>query len=238
MAFHAMEISFPLEYQPPFWRWKPIDFISHFVGHEGPGSLHSYLKNKHWVSSLNTGQQNLARGFAMFKITIHLTSEGFSKYHDFVSAFSLNNSTGNYRSVILAAYKYLALLRSSVFEPFHQLEQATISSTRFRFIEKKRPDNYATWITEHMAWPVPRELLLAGPQLISDEGSQQGTGERKVREYLESFRVRESRVVLMAKAEEHAKVHPEYRWETEPWYGTEYNVQRFDKAFITEVKIT
>lgn len=220
MAFHAMEISFPLEYQPPFWRQKPIDFISHFVGHEGPGSLHSYLKNKHWVSSLSTGQQNLARGFAMFKITIHLTSEGFK----------------NYRSVILAAYKYLALLRSSVLEPFHQREQASIYSMRFRFIEKKRPDNYATWITEHMAWPVPRELLLAGPQLILDEGSRQGTGERKVREYLESFRVRESRVVLMAKAEEHAKVHPECRWEKEPWYGTEYTVQKFDEAFITEAE--
>jgi insulysin len=51
MAFHAVEISFPLEYQPPFWRYKPINFISHFVGHEGPGSLHSYLKNKHWVTS-------------------------------------------------------------------------------------------------------------------------------------------------------------------------------------------
>lgn len=80
MAFHAVEISFPLEYQPPFWRHKPANFLCHFVGHEGPGSLYSYLKKKHWATALSCGPQNLARGFAMFKITVHLTPEGFSKH--------------------------------------------------------------------------------------------------------------------------------------------------------------
>ncbi len=81
MGFHALEISFPLEYQAPLWKHKPINFIAHFVGYEGPGSLHSYLKRKHWITSLSTGPQNLARGFAMFKITIHLTPEGFGVWH-------------------------------------------------------------------------------------------------------------------------------------------------------------
>lgn len=94
MAFHALEISFPLEYQPPNWKNKPINFISHLVGHEGPGSLHSYLKRKHWVTSLSTGPQNLARGFAMYKITIHLTPEGFGR----VSFFSASSFTYNFGS--------------------------------------------------------------------------------------------------------------------------------------------
>lgn len=80
MAFHALEISFPLDYQPPFWKHKPSHFICHFVGHEGPGSLFSYLKDKGWVTSLSAGPQNLARGFAMFKITMYLTKEGFSTW--------------------------------------------------------------------------------------------------------------------------------------------------------------
>lgn len=79
MGFHALEISFPLEYQPPHYRTKPASFLAHLIGHEGPGSLHSYLKNNHWVTSLSAGPQNLARGFAMFKITIHLTEEGLSE---------------------------------------------------------------------------------------------------------------------------------------------------------------
>jgi insulysin len=80
MRFHAIEISFPLPYQAPHWRHKPADLVSHFVGHEGPGSLHAYLKNKGWITGLSSGPQNLGRGIAMFKITVHVTNDGFSKY--------------------------------------------------------------------------------------------------------------------------------------------------------------
>lgn len=77
MGFHAIEISWPLPYQPPFWKHQPANFLSHFVGHEGPGSLHSCLKHKGWISALSSGAQPLARGIAMFKVTLRLTKEGF-----------------------------------------------------------------------------------------------------------------------------------------------------------------
>lgn len=77
MSFHAVEISFPLAWQPLLWKYKPGHFLSHFIGHEGPGSLHSYLKGKGWLTSLNAAPQTLGRGFAMIKITIYLTKEGF-----------------------------------------------------------------------------------------------------------------------------------------------------------------
>jgi insulysin len=83
MHFHGLEILFPLEYQPPLWRYKPANFLSHFIGHEGPGSLHSYLKKMGWITSLSSGPQNAARAFAMFKITIYLTEEGFSASNGF-----------------------------------------------------------------------------------------------------------------------------------------------------------
>lgn len=79
MSFHCIEMSFPLDWQPPFYRHKPAYFISHFAGHEGPGSLHSYLKGKGWITALSSGPQDLARGFGMFKVRINLTEDGFSK---------------------------------------------------------------------------------------------------------------------------------------------------------------
>ena len=83
LDFHAFEISFPLPYQAPFWRSKPASFLAHFVGHEGPGSLHAYLKNKGWITQLSAGEQELARGFAMFKCTVQMTKEGFGECNDF-----------------------------------------------------------------------------------------------------------------------------------------------------------
>jgi insulysin len=84
MDVHMVEISFPLEYQAPQWKYKPANFISHLLGHEGPGSLLSYLKNKRWATGVSTGPQGLARGFAMFKLTINMTKLGFRAFTSFL----------------------------------------------------------------------------------------------------------------------------------------------------------
>lgn len=77
MAFHCVEISFPIPYQAPFWKYHPSSFIAHFIGHEGPGSVHSYLKQKGWVTALSAGSQALGRGMGMMRVTVQLTKEGF-----------------------------------------------------------------------------------------------------------------------------------------------------------------
>ncbi|KAJ7286255.1 Metalloenzyme, LuxS/M16 peptidase-like protein [Mycena rebaudengoi] len=223
MTFHALEISFPLEWQAPFWRHKPMSFISHFVGHEGPGSIHSYLKGKGWITALSCAPQNLARGLSAFKITVYLTIDGFH----------------NHRQVSLAVFKFLSLLRASEFAAFHQHELVTLSATKFRFKEKGRPDSYATWAAEHMTRPVPLELVLSAQALTWEWDGDDlpgGGGEKKVREYLDSFRVENARVTLMAKGEELKQLAPNAVWEAEPWYGTEYFVEKFDQEFVKQAQ--
>lgn len=146
----------------------------------------------------------------------------------------------NHRSVILAVHKYLALLRSTKFSRFHFEELVNLSAIQFRFAEKTPPQTYASWISEVMAWPMPVKFLLAGPKLIWDWDSdaEREMREAKIAEYLQQFRVHESRVFLMAKKEEHLKVNPNITWDKEPWYGTEYSVQRFDEDFIREVRFS
>ena len=241
MSFHAVEISFPLDYQPPLWRHKPANFITFFIGHEGPGSLHSYLKNKGWITALNAGTQNLARGFAMYKVTIHLTTEGFRAFLLYVTpsqrcSFAF---TVNHRSVIMATFKYISLLRSSPFPAWCQHEQALLSAIRFRFSEKRRPDDYAVVVTEHMAWPVPPELVISAPRLVWEWDEGVDVGEKEVRDILETLKVDQGRAVLMARAEEHMKIcGPTAQWEKEPWYGTLYRVENLDESFIREVRRT
>ncbi|KAF9652907.1 hypothetical protein BDM02DRAFT_3183249 [Thelephora ganbajun] len=223
MSFHAVEVSFPLPYQPARWKYKPANFLAHFVGHEGPGSLHSYLKQKGWLTSLSSGPQNLAREFAMFKVTLHLTREGFS----------------NYRDVILAVHKYLSLLRSSEFPPWYQKELSIINATRFRFAEKQRPDDYAVWVSEHLAWPVERDTVLSSAQLVS-EWDESGEGEKEVREILNTLTIDEGRAVVMARPDEFERVFgaegKPLNWESEPWYGTKYLVERFSEDFVSRAR--
>ncbi|TFK92329.1 hypothetical protein K466DRAFT_582051, partial [Polyporus arcularius HHB13444] len=221
MSFHALEISFPLPYLPPMWRYKPSGFLAHFLGHEGPGSLHSYLKQKGWITALSAGPQNLARGFAMFKVTLYMTPQGFEHYD----------------TLVQSVFKYISLLRSSDFPPWVQKERSLISATRFRFAEKRRPDDYAVWVTEHMAWPVPRELILSAPQLVQewDQSDPENGGEKEMREILKTLSIDRSRTVLMAKAEEHERIRgKDLTWEKEPWYGTPYHVEPYSENSVKQ----
>ncbi len=77
MDFHAMEISFPIDEQTSHWRFKPGSYLADIIGHEGPGSLHSYLNERGWITELITDVQDPARGFATFKITHCLSPNGF-----------------------------------------------------------------------------------------------------------------------------------------------------------------
>ncbi|KAJ7632954.1 Metalloenzyme, LuxS/M16 peptidase-like protein [Roridomyces roridus] len=223
MTFHALEISFPIEWQAPFWRHKPMSFISHFVGHEGPGSIHSYLNHKGWITALSCAPQTLARGLTAFKVTVYLTLDGF-KHH---------------RDIALVVFKFFSLLRQSQFDAFHQQELATLASTKFRFKEKGRPDSYATWAAENMTRPVPLDLMLSAQSLTWDWDGDDlpgGGGETKVREYLETLRPQNARITLMAKGAELTQLVPNAVWQKEPWYGTEYFVEKFDDAFIEQAQ--
>ncbi|KAH8114098.1 insulin-degrading enzyme [Phellopilus nigrolimitatus] len=209
MDIYAFELSFPLPYQAPHWRVKPASFLAHFVNHEGPGSLHAYLKNKGWITALSAGEQSLGRGFAMFEVAIDMTKEGFQ----------------NYRQALLACYKYLSLLRTSAFPAWFQQEIQTLDAMRFRFAEKTPPDDYATWIAEHVKDPTPRALMLSGPQLTWD------WDEQLVRETLAGLVVENGRVVVISK--DHAAIGITGPWATEPWYGTEYMVGKLEDDFVS-----
>lgn len=152
----------------------------------------------------------------MFKFTIHLTKLGFE----------------NYRSVALATYKYLSLLRSSEFPKWYQSELVNIASTRFQFAEKRNPEGYAVSLSERLGKPVPPELVLREVAVPSDWDSEDG--EREVRELLEGMRITKGRAVLMAKKEEHEHVSKNEQWEHEEWYGTGYRVERWDPSFVEQ----
>lgn len=217
-AFHAIEISFPLAWQSPLWQYKPAHFISHFTGHEGPGSLFSYIKNKGWATSLSSGPQPLARGFEMFKFTIHLTKLGFE----------------NYQLVALTTFKYISLLRSSAFPKWYQSELVKIARTRFQFATKENAEGYAVSLSERMAKHVPPESLLRGAVVPCEWNSEDG--EREVREMLEDMRITKGRAVLMAKKEELERISKNEHWEHEKWYGTGYRVERWDPSFVEQAE--
>ena len=118
MSFHAVEVSFPLPYQPARWKYKPGNFLAHLIGHEGPGSLHSYLKQKGWLTSLNSGPQNLAREFAMLKVTLHLTAEGFCESFITLPLGEVWYNVLSQRTTVTSSSRSISTCRSSDLQTF------------------------------------------------------------------------------------------------------------------------
>lgn len=86
-----------------------------------------------------------------------------------------------------------------------------------------------------MFWPVPTDKLLSAPVLVSEWENDEG--EQQIRKALENIQVDTSRVVLMAKKEEHERIAGgEKAWKAEKWYGTGYTVERWDDLFLTKVR--
>ncbi len=58
---------------------QPESYLSHLIGHEGDGSLLSYLKKLGLAIELVSGEKNSAPGFNFFTVDLDLTIEGLSK---------------------------------------------------------------------------------------------------------------------------------------------------------------
>ena len=135
----------------------------------------------------------------------------------------------------MSAFNYISMLRSTDLSPTFQTEVSSLSDIRFRFAEKRRPDNYAVWMADKLSWPVPREFVIKAPQVVS-EWDPDGTAQAVAFQTLRGLSVKNARTVLMAKQGEFQRLFGTQEWQSEPWYGTQYRVERLDDAFIQEVR--
>ena len=72
-----LDLVFNFPDQRPHVYSRPGRLLSHIIGHQGSGSLFSYLKaTKHWVDSLDAYNNTINAGTEVFAITMALTKEG------------------------------------------------------------------------------------------------------------------------------------------------------------------
>jgi insulysin len=75
-----MEIKFHIPYQLPLYRYEPSDYISHLVGHEGPGSILYFLQGRGLATALYCGTWSAGRGASLLNIELSLTKEGLREF--------------------------------------------------------------------------------------------------------------------------------------------------------------
>ncbi|KAF9579675.1 Insulinase (Peptidase M16), partial [Lunasporangiospora selenospora] len=82
MDTKSLEIKFLYGDEIACYTTPPSRYISFLLGHEGPGSILSLLKNKGWANGLSASVSDGGIGNAFMKINVDLTDEGLVHHED------------------------------------------------------------------------------------------------------------------------------------------------------------
>lgn len=201
----AIKIFFatpPLD-DPAIQLSKPYRALSHFLGHEAPGSLHALLNEEGLLMSLSSGLSLDTTDFSLFSLSLALTPQGMkAKDH-----------------VLDLVFQWIALLREQSEEQlaaYHD-ELRQISAMSFRFRENSDPTDFCSQASEQLFEEGldPTRVLIAS--------NEAGEYDRVVeRAFLNRMRPENCMVSIVSSDLDEAVGD----WKTEKWYGAKYTEER------------
>ena len=209
MDSRLLELTFPYMNEENLFESQPSRYLSHLIGHEGPGSIMSYIKGKGWANGLSAGAYPVCPGsLGLFNCQIRLTEEGLK----------------NYREIVKVFFQYISLLKETAPQQWIFEEQKGLAEVDFKFKQKSPASKFTSKISAVMQLPLPREWLLSGHSRLrkfDPEAIEAGLA------YLRPDNFRMSIV---------SQTFPGDWDKKEKWYGTEYKYEKIPKDFLSEIK--
>ncbi|ANB12559.1 Ste23p [Sugiyamaella lignohabitans] len=202
-------LTFPVPDQRPVYTVKPSHYFSHLIGHEGPGSLLHYFKQREWANSLSAGSQHVIDGTDFFVVDVELTTKGLD----------------NYEQVLYGIFEYLKLLELTPPQSwiFDELKEMTVVD--FKFKQKTDAIDVASRLATVLQRPgLPREHLLSH-NLMRDYRSE------LISDFVTYLNPDNFRAVLTGQSLSGLD-------KREKWYGTEYSEQNIDPEILAKLKNT
>ncbi|CAM9359574.1 unnamed protein product, partial [Laminaria digitata] len=135
----SMTVSWPLSFETEQERKelrdaKPFTYIGSLLGHEGPGSILSYLKKRNWANALGVDASSATDDFSIFEVEVELTPEGLR----------------NRFKVLTALFSYLELIRKQGVPAYLAPELQALSELGWRFQDKREPGSLVSTLVATM----------------------------------------------------------------------------------------
>ncbi|XP_026333644.1 insulin-degrading enzyme, partial [Hyposmocoma kahamanoa] len=203
----SLTIDFPIPDTRNQYKSGPGHYLSHLLGHEGPGSLLSALKARGWCNSLVGGSRIGARGFAFFGVQVDLTEQGIEHIDD----------------IIQLVFEYIAMIKAMGPQRWVWEEQRDLLAMDFRFKDAQEPRSLVVGHV-HLLQEFPMEDVLSAYYLLSEWKPE------LITEMLDFLTPDNVRVCVIAKG------FADKCTLTEPWYGSKYLLEEIDAAKLKEWK--
>lgn len=167
--------------------------LAHFIGHEGKGSLLSYLKRRKWANGITAGIEEEYDEFALFLITFEATDEGVAHADD----------------ILQMLFQYLQLLRVSSWEKWIFEELENLEIMRFLFQSKEPPINFTSVVAGNMQVYPKQDIISQGALFFPYDVES-------ILELLDIMTPEKMKVLVVCKSVESEDMLQE------PWYGAKY----------------
>ncbi|XP_031249701.1 nardilysin-like [Pistacia vera] len=195
---HILDLTWTLPCLRQDYLKKSEDYIAHLMGHEGKGSLHSFLKARGWATSIAAGvsDEGMHRSSLayIFGMSIHLTDSGLGKIFD----------------IIGFVYQYLKLLREFSPQEWIFKELQDIGNMEFRFAEEQPQDDYAAELAANLL-VYPAEHVIYGDYVYKEWDKEM------IKNLLGFFTPENMRIDVVSKS---FKKSEDSLYE--PWFGSHY----------------
>ena len=208
MDTRLLDIYFPYQDEEEMYKTQPSRYLSHLIGHEGPGSILSYIKAKGWANGLSAGAMPLCPGSAFFTISIRLTTDGLKEYQE----------------VAKVVFQYISLMKEKPPQQWIVDEVKGMAEVDFRFKQKSPASSFTSRLSSVMQKPLPREWLLSGTKLIREFDA------KAISRAMSYLRTDNYRLTIVSQD------YPGDWDQKERWYGTEYRSERVPSDFEDAVK--
>uniref|UniRef100_A0A8D2NPX6 Nardilysin convertase n=1 Tax=Zosterops lateralis melanops TaxID=1220523 RepID=A0A8D2NPX6_ZOSLA len=202
---HSLTITWALPPQEQYYRVKPLHYISWLVGHEGKGSVLSFLRKKFWALALYGGngetgfEQNST--YSIFSISVTLTDEGYKHFYEVWCCTK--------RACLKSTFIIFLLCR--IWEEIQKIE-----ANEFHYQEQTDPVDYVENLCENMQL-FQKEDFLTGDQLLFEYKPE------IIADALNQLSPQRANLVLLSAANE-GQCHLK-----EKWFGTQYSMEDIDR---------
>ncbi|KAK2735024.1 Insulinase (Peptidase M16) [Myotisia sp. PD_48] len=208
MDTRTLDLFFPYQDEEQLYESQPSRYISHLIGHEGPGSILAFIKSKGWATELSAGAVPVCPGASFFNISVRLTEDGLKHYQE----------------VVKVVFQYISLIKEGPPQQWIYDEMKNLSEVDFRFKQKSPASRFTSSLSSVMQKPLPREWLLSGSSLLRKFDPE------NITRGLSCLNAENFNIEVVS------QTYPGDWDKREKWYGTEYKVEDVPQDLLGEIR--